>query len=583
MTLDYLALVITMGIVALIVCGSIAIWGVPYQVAKARNHPRQDAIDAATRVRLFALGVFWPFFWIWARRYRPDRDWVSARARSAGEIRMLKSRPGTCFVALAVATIGISSSEAAPRKKATALPETAIWVGDFDGMQKRLLIRIIVPYSKTIYFVDKAQQLGVAAKLGQELEKWLNKGVTKEIQRVRVAFIPTPRDKLLSALNEGRGDVVAANLTITPERLRVADFTTPGMRNVRELLVTGSAAPPIAKLEDLAGQDLYLRKSSSYREHLEELNAKWQSQGLKPIRLRDADEHLEDEDLMEMVSAGLLPYAVVDDHKATIWAKVFQSLTVRNDIAISEGGEIGWAIRKNSPLLKARLDLFVEQHMTKANSLIPYVLQKYYRQDKMVRRAYAPENMKRFEELVAYFTRYGDQYRFDHLMILAQGYQESELNQKLRSRAGAVGVMQLLPSTARTKEVNIAGVETSAERNIEAGNKYLRHLIQVYINDPSLDAKNQTLFAFAAHNAGPNNLKKFRARAKAVGLDPNIWFDNVENAAAAIIGRETVQYVSNIYKYYIAYMLAAERQAEAQGARQGITSTKRPEKSSGAE
>ena len=482
----------------------------------------------------------------------------------------------TALGAAAIAALALSAPTEvnAASKKHTALPQTAAWTGDFDGMQKRRLVRIIVPYSKTTYFMDKGEQLGVAAQLGQELEKSLNKGVKKEVERIRVAFIPTPRDKLLSALNEGRGDIVAANLTITPLRLKDVDFTKAGITGVREVLVTGPSAPDIGRLEDLSGKDLYMRKSSSYREHLDALNAKWRMQGIKPIRLRDADEHLEDEDLMEMVNAGLLPYAIVDDHKAQIWAKVLPSLKVRGELAINEAGEIGWAMRKNSPLLKAKLDDFLEQHSAKADALIAYVIKRYYSQDKMVRRAYAPDEMKKFEELIGYFKRFGDQYGFNHLMILAQGYQESALNQKLRSKAGAVGIMQLLPSTARIKEVNITGVESSAERNIEAGNKYLRHLIQVYIDDPAFDAKNQTLFAFAAYNAGPNNLKKFRARAETMGLNPNIWFDNVENAAAAIIGRETVQYVSNIYKYYIAYQMESERRVEAERARQGATQTK---------
>jgi membrane-bound lytic murein transglycosylase MltF len=145
-------------------------------------------------------------------------------------------------------------------------------------------------------------------------------------------------------------------------------------------------------------------------------------------------------------------------------------------------------------------------------------------------------------------------------MIIAQGYQESNLKQSLRSSSGAVGVMQMKPSTASDKAVAISGIDQSAERNIQAGNKYLRYLIATYINDPDLDDKNRTLFAFAAYNAGPGGLKKFRAKAKKMGLDPNIWFENVENGAAAVIGRETVQYVSNIYKYYIAYNMLEQQQ-----------------------
>ena len=184
-----------------------------------------------------------------------------------------------------------------------------------------------------------------------------------------------------------------------------------------------------------------------------------------------------------------------------------------------------------------------------------WLRKRYYTDDKMVQRAYAPQDMQRFRQLIAYFRRYGDQYSFDYLMITAQGYQESKLDQAERNKSGAVGIMQIKPSTAHEPAVAIVGIDKSAERNIEAGNKYLRFLITKYISDPDLDDTNRTLFAFAAYNAGPGGLKKFRDKARAMGLDPNVWFGNVENAAAAVVGRETVQYVSNIYRYYIAYAL----------------------------
>nr|WP_246707966.1 transglycosylase SLT domain-containing protein [Ensifer oleiphilus] len=150
---------------------------------------------------------------------------------------------------------------------------------------------------------------------------------------------------------------------------------------------------------------------------------------------------------------------------------------------------------------------------------------------------------------------------------MAQGYQESQLDQSRRSPRGAVGVMQLLPSTAADKSVGIKGIDKDQDRNVEAGSKYLRHLVDVYINDPQITPRDQLLFAFAAYNAGPGNLRKFRAKAKDMGLDPDLWFGNVENAAAEIVGRETVQYVSNIYKYYVAYGLLAEHAKEASAAR----------------
>jgi membrane-bound lytic murein transglycosylase MltF len=481
-----------------------------------------------------------------------------------------------CRLALATLVLVFVTSHAVAENGSdakTALPLFKAWTGDIDGMKSRRAVRILVPYSKTIYFTDKGEQFGTAVELGEALGEWLNKGKKNEIEKIRIAFVPTPRDKLLSGLNEGLGDIAAGNLTITSDRLRIVDFTAAGIRDVREILVTGPAAPAISKMEDLAGKEIYVRKSSSYYEHLVALNAKFATQGLAEIKIVPSDENLEDEDLMEMVNAGLLPYVIVDNHKASIWAKVFAGLKLRNDIFINEGGEIAWAIRKNNPLLKKELDAFFEKHRV-GTDFGSDLRNRYYTKEKMIRRALAPEDMKRFNELVEFFRRYGAEYNFDYLMIIAQGYQESNLKQSERSSSGAVGVMQMKPSTASDKAIAISGIETSAEKNIQSGNKYLRYIITQYINDPALDARNQTLFAFAAYNAGPNKFKLIRAKAQQMGLDPNVWFGNVENATAAMIGRETVQYVSNIYKYYIAYSMAEQQLAERTGARKAMEPNK---------
>ncbi|MBK5568064.1 lytic transglycosylase F [Ensifer sp. SSB1] len=432
---------------------------------------------------------------------------------------------------------------------------------DFDGMEKRRIVRIIVPFSKTIYFIDRGQQLGTAVEFGTALENELNKSRKKQIDKIRVGFVPMPRAKLLSALEEGLGDIVMANLTITEARRAKVDFTAPLYDEAREVLVTGPSAPVIASLDDLSGQEIHVRRSSSYYEHLATLSAGFEKSGRAPIALKDMDENLEDEDVLEVINAGLLPWTVIDMYKANIWSKVFTDLKVREDIAVSNHGEIAWAIRKDSPKLKAVLDDFVKGH--KIGTTFGNILRNtYYKGDKMLKRAYAPDDVERFKQLVEIFRKHGSTYSFDHLMLMAQGYQESQLDQTRRSQRGAVGIMQLLPSTAADKAVNIRGIDKDENLNVEAGSKYLRFLVDTYINDPAVAPRDQLLFAFAAYNAGPGNLRKFRAKASEMGLDPNLWFGNVENAAAAIVGRETVQYVSNIYKYYVAYSLLAAHDAD---------------------
>jgi membrane-bound lytic murein transglycosylase MltF len=460
------------------------------------------------------------------------------------------------MLALAVLAVSAMAQAASETTSAPQLIEKHIL--DLEAMKLRRIVRVLVPYSKTIYFVDKGRQFGTAVEFGLELEKHLNRDRKTQIEHIHVVFVPTPRDKLLSALNGGLGDIVMANLTITDERLKMVDFTAPIYGKAEEVLVASPNSPAVASIDDLSGMRVAVRASSSFHEHLLALNTRLAAAGKPEVVLTVMDENLEDEDLMEMVNAELLPFTVVDDYMGDIWAHVFPDMKVRHDIVLSSEGRIGWAIRKRSPELKAELDAFVAGH--RIGTAFGNILRKrYFLQDKIVRRAYSPDDVERFRKLIGIFREYGQSYSFDYLMLMAQGYQESQLDQSRRSPRGAVGIMQMLPSTARDKAIGISGIDKDAERNVEAGAKYLRHLIDTYIDDEGLQPRDRQLFAFAAYNAGPGNLRKFRDRARSMGLDPNVWFGNVENAAAEITGRETVQYVSNIYKYYVAYSLLVAR------------------------
>lgn len=443
------------------------------------------------------------------------------------------------------------------------LPQLKPWTGDLDGMLERRGIRILVPYSKTLFFIDRGRQLGVVAELGQRFQTWINVRHKTKALAITVAFVPVPRSDLERALNEGRGDIVAGNLTITPERLALMDFAEPWMTQVKEVVVTGPASPALAGLDDLAGREVYVRDGSSYAGHLRELSKGFEARGLKPVAIKPADENLEDEDILEMVAAGLLPFAVVDDHKAALWSLVFTTLKVRPDLAVSTGGSVAWGFRKNSPLLKQELAAFVGEHRL-GTAFGNDVKRRYFGSDKVVRNARSEEDEKRFRDLIRLFRSHGEEYRFDWLMLMAQGYQESQLDQNRKSHRGAVGVMQLLPKTAAAKPIGITGVDKDADRNIQAGAAYMRYITETYIaKDPAIDARNRVLFAFAAYNAGPGNLRKFRRIAQEKGLNPNVWFGNVEHAAAEVVGRETVQYVSNIYKYFVAYSLMVDAEARA--------------------
>jgi membrane-bound lytic murein transglycosylase MltF len=440
--------------------------------------------------------------------------------------------------------------------------ENQPWIGDFDKMAEKRQIRVLVTFSKTFYFLDRGRQRGISYDLLKAFEKFVNQKLKTKTLKVNLVFIPVRRDELIPGLVKGLGDMAVANLTITPERLKHVEFSDPLLAGVKELLVTGPAAPPVAGLDDLAGKEMHVRKSSSYYESLARLNETFKKAGKSPMKLVPAEETFEDEDLLELINASLIPMIVMDSHKAQFWTQIFDKIRVHPEIAVRTGGEIAWAFRKNSPKLKAVVNEFVKGHK-KGSLLGNMLLKRYLKSTKYVKNSLSAEELQKFQQMVELFKRYAAQYDFDYLMMAAQAYQESGLDQSTKSHAGAVGVMQLLPSTAADRNVNVAEIE-KLENNIHAGTKYMRFIINRYYKDEPMDDLNKMLFAFASYNAGPAKVNRLRKKTAAMELNPNVWFNNVEIAASKVIGRETVQYVSNIYKYYIAYRMVTEQREKKQ-------------------
>ncbi len=438
------------------------------------------------------------------------------------------------------------------------------FTGDLDGMLQRRQIRVLVPYSKTLYFVDKGQPRGLAYDAFRLFEDDLNKHLKKGHVRVHVTFLPEARGDIMAALLEGRGDVAMAYLTITPERLARVDFTIPTTKNVSEIVVTAPGQPPVAAPQDLSGREVYIRKASSYDESVQKLNAELKKAGKAPVTVRYAPDNLEAEDILEMVNAGLVPATIVDDNRARFWKQVFTRITLNTGAAIRTGGELGWMIRKNSPQLKKALDAFLARY-PEGSATRNQLLTKYLKSTKYVKNATSTEERAKFDQVVTLFRKYCDQYDMDTLLMAAQGYQESRLDQGAKSAVGAVGVMQVMPATG--KELNVGDI-SQIDPNIHAGVKYVRFMLDKYYGKEPMDALNKGLFTFASYNAGPGRISQLRKLAKERGLDPNVWFNNVEIIASEKIGRETVTYVSNIYKYYLAYQLVVEQRKEREAAKE---------------
>jgi membrane-bound lytic murein transglycosylase MltF len=423
--------------------------------------------------------------------------------------------------------------------------------GDLDAMLERRVVRVLVPYSRTLYFNDRGRQRGLTADTLRDFEVFLNKKYPKKVQPIVVVALPTTRDRMLPGVLEGRADIAAGNLTITPERAAKLAFSKPVAQDSGEIVVTGPRSPKLATLDDLGGHEVHVRQSSSYNASLMALNRRLRAEGKPGVHIALVPEALEDEDLMDMVAAGLLGLTVVDGWKAGIWAKMQRRLRPRADLALTSAQEVGWAFRAGSPKLAAVIEEFIDRYpgarASRYRNYPAYVLQLGH--------ATADADWKRFQETIGLFRKYAPRYGFDPLFVAALGYQESRLEQSARSSVGAVGVMQLMPETGATLNV---GDITEVEPNVHGGIKYLRILRERAISGGSPDEQNRTLFALAAYNCGPGRVAALRAEAPRMGLDPDIWFDNVERVAARRVGQETVLFVRSIYKYYVGYKLQLE-------------------------
>jgi len=434
-------------------------------------------------------------------------------------------------------------------------------------MLKRRFVRVAVSPSKTQYYVVNGVQHGSSYEMMKEFESWVNRKYPPKDKNLRfhVVFVPVPRDEMFARVTEGKADLAVGVLTITPERKKVVDFSDALASGMKEIVVTGPGAPELHAAEDLSGQEVFLRKGSSYWEKLEALNAKLRDKGKAVVKLRAAPEDLEDEDILEMVNAGIATITVTKAFLPAIWQQFYKEIKA-TEVVIDDSVEVAWAMRKNSPKLMTAVNEFVKTHKQGTqfgNSLIA----RYAKSPKMLRNAVAPAELKKFQTTAEFFQKYGSRYSVDYLLMMAQGYQESTLDQNAKSQVGAIGVMQLMPATG--EQMNVGDIHTE-EANIHAGVKYIRFMVDKYFANEPMDETNKVLFAFAAYNAGPGRIRSLRQEAAKKGLNPNVWTDNVELVAANRIGMETVTYVANIYKYYIAYKLVAERDEERKKAKEAL-------------
>jgi membrane-bound lytic murein transglycosylase MltF len=492
------------------------------------------------------------------------------------------------FIALFCVVVSLILSRASVAQKAGAtLSELPFGVlkppsltkssDDLDGILAKRTLRVLVVPNRTNYFLDRATERGLTFDSFTLFGAFLERSRQRQMKsaspalgrlagrvRLHVVFVPVSRDQVLQALNDGRGDVAAASLTITDARSRTVDFTNPVVPDVNEIIVSGPDAPSLQTLEDLAGRAVHVRRHTSYFQSMTALNTRLQALGRPPVRLILLPDALENEDKLEMVNAGLIEFAVIEEPLVNFWIRVFPNIKGHPRLIVRRSGNIAWAVRKNSPQLREALNQFLKSEYSRGAMERESILARYLGSTQWIRPVYRSSELQRYHRVEEMFRRYSTRYGFEFELVLAVAMQESRLQQSVVSPMGAIGLMQVMPATAR--EMDVGNIRV-ADSNVHAGVRYLRQLMDQYFNDPQLTTLNRMLFAFASYNAGPNRISRLRDEAGRLGFDRNQWFGNVEYVVADRVGLEPVHYVGNILKYYVAYTRIQEVEKERARAR----------------
>jgi membrane-bound lytic murein transglycosylase MltF len=430
-----------------------------------------------------------------------------------------------------------------------------VWFGDLDGILKRGQLRVLIPFSQTFFFQKNGQNLGLSTEIFKLYERFLNDQVMLDDKKMEIVFLPTPHERLLEELLEGKGDVIAADIPLHLVQEQQVKLISPATLEIQEILVTGPNAPHFKSIFNLSGQTITVREHSPYAASLQKLNNTLTSIGKKPVTIQFSAPFLRDEDLLEMTGLGLLPMTVIDNNIGEFWTNILYGVTLHQKIALRTAKELTWLIRKDNLLLEESIRSFKE------NNYLPQdghqSLTEYYRQQGgEITNNLKPAVLVRYKSLLPLFEKYGKKYHFPPQLLAAIAYQRSELDPAF-GKNGAVGVMGLDPSATLQE-----GLATElkkirdTEYNIQTGARYLRFLADHYFSSSKFEELDQNLMAVAAYQASPEQVIAARKKAALAGFDPDLWFNHTE---AFLSSREPeedpylVRSIRNIYKYFTIY------------------------------
>jgi membrane-bound lytic murein transglycosylase MltF len=424
-------------------------------------------------------------------------------------------------------------------------------------LDKRFL-RVLTSRNAFDYFIHQGQRGGYQYEMVEAFTRFLNRRHLEGRGELPIQFelIPVDDDQLIPMLSEGAADLIAARLTITAARAERVRFSRP-YRSVNELVVTHDETPPIDSAEGLSGRVVAVRKSSSYHESLVRLNREITSAGREPLQVELVDDALETERILELVAARRFPYTVADSMVAELAVEMRPRLRIVDGVTLRTQGELAWATGFEASDLLAEMNAFLASY-EQGSLLGNMAARKYFEAESKLAARLDEERDATLSEFDDLFKRHAERFGLHWLLVAAMAHQESRFDPMARNRSGAVGLLQIKPSTAREPYVAIPEVEGTehASENVEAGLKYLIWIKQRYFDSVAeMREKDRLRMALAAYNAGPRTVMRARNRARKLGHDPNRWFRNVELALLDMRKVEPVKYVSEINQRYLAYLL----------------------------
>ncbi len=427
------------------------------------------------------------------------------------------------------------------------------WREDLPEMLQRRTIRVLTTYSPSTYFIFEGRSYGFEYSLLKDFETFINRRFRRKATQTVLEFIPVPENLLIPCLQIGIGDMVAAGIRRPPQDIDGIDFTIPYLQNVSDVLITHRQAPAINLIEDLAGRRIHIQPAWQQSKTLRRIDARLLVTGRRPLKRTTTNGFLSSEDILELVNEGVIDLSIVESHIARLWSSVYPDIVILEFPEISAHTPIAWAVRRDNPEFKASLDRFLRGRQ-RGSWFGNIYYRQYFKETRWVSNPLIPTDHAKFSRYAPLFRKYGSRYGFDWMLLAAIAYQESQMKNRRRSHAGAVGLMQVMPTTAGDANVDIDNI-WDPEQNVHAGSKYLALLRDVYFPAAEYSPQERIHFILAAYNAGPGKIARCRRLAVRMGNDPRKWFGHTELAARRLIGNETVRYVSNVSRYYMAYSL----------------------------